>query len=589
MSIVNNVLDIVNEASWDRYMQMYPDKLIDKDFHTEAFTEFENSVEFAINTFKKENWIVWYLRWRRLAIILSYGIPGAWKKAVEQYSKASHLPINLIEDDVAKKFGPTKEGNYDTIKYKHIASLFQHIPELNEYDPEWRARDIVIGDVNDIEGEWKAKTRRFVSDRDVSEKVEVILDFGNGFQWFNLNEDGCRAEANAMGHYSTGGHHGDINLSLRHRGKVGGVDGWIPELTFIWNEISGFLGEMKGPENSKPKPEFYRYIVKLLELDMIKGICLIPSGGYRLEYNFKFMDLSISDRLRLFESKPLLAPPDYVLENGGINENTISVVNTLIKEMRGPFELSMLPPDNYYAKSHLSVERYATVKDFFDDFGILKVKGHARWAYNYIQDNDDDSYYSFRASKYDVKDFLTDVMSTYSDIKEKLIGLLKRVVEGSEELGAYYIDYDDDSDVAHAYANYLEHEDLGQEIKDAVTYSMIEGIRSGTEERVYKAFVRWLDNLDIGVLTLVLDDDEGYILERGCTIIVSAKDLTGELLTEEFLQENDDWNSVVNHFSDSIDDMSDDDYQGYSEKDAFEDFKYNRIEEILDRYPEEVQ
>jgi len=79
----------------------------------------------------------------------------------------------------------------------------------------------------------------------------VVLTFPDGFYWIRLNKNFCRDEAEAMGHCGRGS---GILYSLR-RDKY-------PYVTV--DLVNGVITQIKGRGNTKPKPEYHKYIKPIL-------------------------------------------------------------------------------------------------------------------------------------------------------------------------------------------------------------------------------------------------------------------------------------------------------------------------------------
>lgn len=588
MKVVHEILRIVAEARRDRYIQMFPAKFIDPDFQIQARKKFEEDIDNARKILKKENWCVWYLRWRRIDLVFEYGFEGAAQAFVKQASKESGFSERQVESEATNNFSDTRRLGANDSMYRHYMSLMDSIPEIGNFNPGWMDAGTVFSKLHNIEKAWNERAKRFVPDSKVSELVEELIDFGNGLKWFNLHEDGCRAEADAMGHCSTGGHTGDINLSLRRRGKIEGVEGWIPELTFIWNENTGFLGEMKGPENSKPKPEFFKYIVKLLELEMIEGICTIPPGGWLVENNFKFVDLDEGEQARLFSKKPLLAPPDYIIDAMGLTEGSIDIVNTLLKEMAAGFEIDLLPENLRRGyQDYVSVAKFIEVKEFINEWGVLSGNHQAQWAYKVIVEGDDiEGYYIDHVSRGDMKDFLTSVMYKYPKLSSRLGHLLRQAYEEEGIEPEDELDFEDDDDIATTFAEDWSSLGLiGDAIQNAVQRSMEDGLRSGTEQSVVKTFQSWINNMEVGVLRLLINrKDPDYFMEKSCVLAVSVNNLVKGLLTQEFLEEvenNGSFESAIKEHN-RIEDLGEHDYSDYDEEHALEEFESVHLDDELE-------
>ena len=139
----------------------------------------------------------------------------------------------------------------------------------------------------DAEKKWQTGNgSRFVTP---SATTKPVIDFGDGWGWFDLGVPVDKDEGNALGHCGNAGnpHENDRILSLRKVHNIGGKIYHEPALTFINNQ--GWIGEMKGRNNSKPSEKYHSRIAELLKHKDIKGLV---GAGYMSENNFHFDDLS---------------------------------------------------------------------------------------------------------------------------------------------------------------------------------------------------------------------------------------------------------------------------------------------------------
>lgn len=152
----------------------------------------------------------------------------------------------------------------------------------------------VLDDMREIEKRFKETEER--DSRGIPQGDDkIILRLDNGFAWFFLDRKYCELEAGSMRHCGNeSGHPDDRILSLRQLDKKTGK--WTPHATFILRD--GLLGERKGRFNEKPTSDLHPYILKLLELPIIKGM---RGGGYLSENNFHLADLPEETAMALFQ------------------------------------------------------------------------------------------------------------------------------------------------------------------------------------------------------------------------------------------------------------------------------------------------
>lgn len=313
---------MLDEGAKERYAQMFQNVMglgYDDDI--------QEAIEYVRRVLKREDRIIWYLRLYKVALLQSImknsnveqdikpSVQKALDKAVRDLAAKSGSNANQVLSDARAL--RTYRAQID-----HFASLFDTIPKLNELQWAAQAPASLMTEMREIEEDYvesrKDDERSLpATDEDSSYDAEKLIDFGDGFAWWKLNVESCRREGNAMGHCgNTAGDTGDNVLSLRKRQN--GKD--IPYLTFIWNERSGMLGEMKGRANEKPAARYHKYIVPLLRLDMIEGI---RGGGYMPENNFSINDLPDDIREKLVAEKPSLASLTDLYRKEGLTKRVL--------------------------------------------------------------------------------------------------------------------------------------------------------------------------------------------------------------------------------------------------------------------------
>jgi hypothetical protein len=193
------------------------------------------------------------------------------------------------------------------------------IRQMTEIETTWR---------EDIENK-KGNTIQLTGDED------VVIDFHNGWTWFNLNKPSCSDEANAMGHCGNGSSQRDETiLSLR---KHVMDDRWTPHLTFILDG-NGQLGEMKGRANQKPVEKYHPFIIALLKTDIVQGI---KGGGYMPENNFSLNDLPDEVKNALLAEKPMLADLNDLYYDWRFAKRDGSLTETLNMQFKNKVEASL--------------------------------------------------------------------------------------------------------------------------------------------------------------------------------------------------------------------------------------------------------
>ncbi len=235
-------------------------------------------------TFKRRDRIIWMLRWYRLSIIDMEQTTIQTKLALECGCKSLREAMHQLQN---------WDANYGA--FEHYIAIPDPKIQALVWDRQHPSELLMA--LHDLEMEWKKSANQKIK-LDGSE--HVLLDFKNGWKWYDLKKPGCKVEAGAMGHCGNGdGKPGETVLSLRRDVEGGLVR---PSVTCILDG-DGYLGEMKGRENDKPSPKYHDMIEALLRLPMIKGI---KGGGYKPGNNFSLLDLPREKRDALRENKPTL-------------------------------------------------------------------------------------------------------------------------------------------------------------------------------------------------------------------------------------------------------------------------------------------
>jgi hypothetical protein len=143
--------------------------------------------------------------------------------------------------------------------------------------------------------------------KNVTDDATKIIDFNDGFAWYDLNTSVSRQEATAMVHCCTDPRtqHGGTVYSLR---QDVGKEGVIPRVTAMIKDRE--LYEIKGYNNQKPNERYHPYLIALLKSDYIDDM---NGGGYKPENNFVLNDLPEAQARSLIKAKPGLASPEEVV------------------------------------------------------------------------------------------------------------------------------------------------------------------------------------------------------------------------------------------------------------------------------------
>lgn len=298
-SLLNPLLKVVSSSEVIR--QTYAENGIDDPVNF-LKNEYKSVIKNAKDSFRNlggtQLWVMYiakYYRSMRSSVLVSL------EKDPKMIAELNKL---IIEDMTIKRGNAISIIDQVVIKLAHYTA-FNYDP-IKKYDPKTKPVDQVIGELEALEKEYMDK----VGEDDRMLKLEdgdkIIHDFGNGFVWIMLDRGACRQEADAMGHCGNvpSQKFGDRILSFRKIRQRGKETLYEPFMTFIYNEKTKKLGEMKGRANEKPSEKYHPYIVWLLKQDFIKGF---GPRGYAPEDDFQMSDLSPDHYNEVITANPFLA------------------------------------------------------------------------------------------------------------------------------------------------------------------------------------------------------------------------------------------------------------------------------------------
>jgi len=127
----------------------------------------------------------------------------------------------------------------------------------------------------------------------LDEKDEIIHEFNDGFYWVLRKDSTCPKSEESMGHCATA-----TNENMYLFRLIKNDEEFI---TIDWNPNDKYIIQIKGKRNSKPKKEYYPYIIWLIgESGYINQ--LKTTQGYNPETNFHLSDLN-DEELKYIISK----------------------------------------------------------------------------------------------------------------------------------------------------------------------------------------------------------------------------------------------------------------------------------------------
>ena len=442
-------------------------------------------VKWAKTILKKNDRIVWFLRWiqlfaaRHLCIQNPNDFTEFYQKYLSDFNKAN--ATTLSEEDVRKIEG--RLAIYKTT-LEHFYSL--PINSIQTYVMDRQPIEQVIDTFKKFERIWQEENKRLMPYQD----EKVVVGFPDGMMWVHLPRGYCDEESKAMGHCgNAGASHGETILSLRRMVAHGEHKFWEPFLTFILDK-DGYLGEMKGRNNDKPVPRYFPYIVKLLENDIIKGI---KGGGYLPSHNFNINDLDEAEQDRLYAIKPDLAPLSYQYRKFGM---TPKLANKIIEDVADKADLSRnemsWSPDSWREVKFLNLKKFDNWQAVIKKYGSSEAIGALDMMEDYI----------------DIDISGEDCENMFNSLPNKTINKIgahfvekhpKQIEEWEEEN-----DEDFDPTSAKDIFRLIEHLD-DDEMSLAIRCAASSGYESGTYEQIYKAFERLFGES-------VETDNDDYIL-----------------------------------------------------------------------------
>ena len=234
-------------------------------------------------------------------------------KYVQKIISNSELESRIITNQLSLFIGTLEQAS-------HFLSL--PINEIQEYRfSSYELPSEIFREFEEIEREWQENIKDLIPYNNES----VIMDFGDGFAWYDLENAACDAEAGAMGHCGNAPSADNPNetiFSLRERKEIGGNIYVKPYLTFIFNTQTRMFGEMKGRANEKPAERYHQYIIPLIMEDWVEGL---QGGGYMPESNFKITDVSGWERF--VQEKPQLIQIKEYVQHVGVDDYVKQNIN----------------------------------------------------------------------------------------------------------------------------------------------------------------------------------------------------------------------------------------------------------------------
>jgi len=280
--------------------------------HPEMAKEVKAMMNRARLTLKREDRIVWFLRWYRISLEVASQVRdktkqhGALVPSAMDYMRRSD--ITSTEMRHAQHLHPDRL----------LANLAHYVglpaPSIQQRIWRWENWMTLLDELEAAERAWVAGDKE--GSRVVAPKGgdQILIEFPNGLAWWLLDRHSCSDEARAMRHcgnspsdHTTQGRKERI-ISLREKIHKGNQVFYKPYLTFILLP-DGHLGEMKGFANQSPMnahtkgmpSAFHDEIAALLKLPMIKGI---HGGQWMTGQDFQLSQLPEAARQSVLWDRP---------------------------------------------------------------------------------------------------------------------------------------------------------------------------------------------------------------------------------------------------------------------------------------------
>lgn len=243
------------------------------------------------------NKIIEYMALNQLEYMVSAIPEDAEKQARENFRKDPEYRRKMGTDRI------NRGGGIGTLR-NEIVSIMDWI-RIGLNGNLGDNKNLDFGQLYNQSRNWHRELTAGEGDINYVEKNDIVKDYRNkdgiGFYWADLNTNDSREECNRMGHCGRTNSSNTI-FSLRETKKL--KDNYTvnkSHLTAAIGDEDGIVYQLKGPKNSKPKPEFYPYVVDLiLNTDIVKGF----GSEYNSGDDFSIADLSDEQITQIYQSKP---------------------------------------------------------------------------------------------------------------------------------------------------------------------------------------------------------------------------------------------------------------------------------------------
>jgi len=488
-------------------------------------------IKGAKRTFKRSDRVFWYLRFLRIAIARDEEMYEIFVTKYNKKTKGTKIPesdtIHLGINDVrVMHVYPSGAGIRFVLERDLEHYLALDLPKINDYVFDWQLPHELFSDLKALEDDYLETIGSYIP-FDQAEDYPVLIDFKDGYVWFNTEEQSARDQTFAMtGHCSTCYNYDEIALVLREHVVVDGQDFWRPVLQFCVDP-NGMLGEMKGKANNKPSSKYFKYIVPLLRHKIVKGI---KGGGHKPHTNFALSDLPDKDRKKLQKAKPaLLTLKDYV-EIYGLDKKAIRRIQATIEK-----------PLIYDKKTHtwlIELDIYTTLYELLKDIGNDTVQ----WLADVVDDKvlidvyeyDIDSTQWFYLINDEVRARLAKFKEEDAEDYEEVLRFAgMHALESGAYDRAHEVLFDGIEDAVCTIEVYLSDSDAIDEVEDIPTI-----INAKYIDEPATIYVRLIDLINAGYT--YGGSIESYELQLGLDANLDLDSFSAEVFEERLIEELDE-------------------------------------------------
>jgi hypothetical protein len=200
---------------------------------------------------------------------------------------------NILENEFKNVIEMFKDENKPVLDIKNLNwSDAEDYYNLYTYIKDWRdspdvpsvnLRNMSWQEAERLSTEWHESLGGGKSVSDIlDEKDKIIYKFSNGFYWVLRESNTCEKSRESMGHCATASSSDMYLFRLIKNDEE--------FITADWHPTDRYIIQIKGKANTKPKKEYYPYIMWLIT-DSGYIDDLRTDKGFRPETNFHFEDL----------------------------------------------------------------------------------------------------------------------------------------------------------------------------------------------------------------------------------------------------------------------------------------------------------